>query len=134
MAAFTLLEIMLVVVIIGMLLTVAVVRIQGSSDKARMTAAKSDIDGSLRTALGLYELDSGAFPTTEQGLKALVEKPAGAPVPSNWRKYLEKNSPPKDPWGRDYIYTCPGTHNAEGYDLLSWGKDGIESEDDVQNW
>ncbi len=133
-AAFTLLEIMLVVVIIGMLLTVASVKIQGNAERARLTAAHSDIDGALRTALGLYELDNGRFPTTEQGLKALVEKPASEPVPLNWRQYLEKKTPPKDPWGHEYIYISPGTHNPDSYDLSSLGKDGVESEDDVRNW
>lgn len=133
-SAFTLLEIMLVVVIIGMLLTVAVVRMQGSSDQARVTAARSDIEGSLRTALGLYELDNGRFPTTSQGLKALVEKPGTEPVPARWRKYLEKSAVPVDPWGHEYVYGCPGAHNPDGFDLVSLGKDGIESEDDIRNW
>lgn len=131
---FTLLEIMLVVVIIGMLLTVATVKIQGNAEKARITAARSDIEGSVRTALGLYELDNGRYPSTEQGLKALVEKPTSEPLPPNWRHYLEKKTPPRDPWGRDYLYLCPGVHNPEGYDLSSLGKDGVESEDDVRNW
>ncbi|MEI6875688.1 MAG: type II secretion system major pseudopilin GspG [Verrucomicrobiia bacterium] len=131
---FTLLEIMLVVVIIGMLLTVATVKIQGNAEKARLTAARSDIEGSLRTALGLYELDNGRFPSTEQGLKALVEKPTSEPQPPSWRQYLEKKTPPKDPWGRDYVYACPGVHNVDSYDLSSLGKDGVESEDDVRNW
>lgn len=131
--AFTLLEIMLVVVIIGMLLSVAVVKIQGSAEKARITAARQDIEGSYRTALNLYELDNGTFPTTEQGLKALKDKPAGEPVPQKWRKYLEQATF-KDPWGREYVYKCPGSHNADGYDLLSLGKDGVESDDDIRNW
>jgi general secretion pathway protein G len=132
-SAFTLLEIMLVVVIIGMLLSVAVVKIQGRAEQARETAARTDIDGSLRTALNLYELDNGTFPTTEQGLGALFQKPSGEPVPHRWRQYLEK-APPKDPWGRDYIYRHPGLHNTTGYDLTCLGKDGVESEDDIRNW
>ncbi len=131
---FTLLEIMLVVVIIGMLLTVATVKIQGNAEKARVTAARSDVEGSLRTALGLYELDNGRYPSTEQGLKALIEKPTSEPIPPNWRQYLEKKTLPRDPWGRDYVYLSPGVHNPEGYDLSSLGKDGVESEDDVRNW
>ncbi|MDD2708247.1 MAG: type II secretion system major pseudopilin GspG [Verrucomicrobiae bacterium] len=131
---FTLLEIMLVVVILGILVTMATVKIQGNAEKARVTAAKSEIDGALRTALGLYELDNACYPTTEQGLKALVEKPAGDPAPQKWRPYLEKKTVPKDPWGRDYLYVCPGTHNPEGFDLSSLGKDGIESADDITNW
>ncbi len=132
--AFTLLEIMLVVVIIGLLVTAVSVKIQGNAEKARLTVAHSDVEGSLRTALGLYELDNGHFPSTEQGLKALVEKPTTEPIPPNWRQYLDKKTPPKDPWGREYLYLCPGTHNPDSYDLSSLGKDGIESEDDVRNW
>jgi general secretion pathway protein G len=131
--AFTLLEIMLVVVIIGMLLSVAVVKIQGRAEQARETATKQDIEGSLRTALNLYELDNGTFPTSEQGLTALYQKPATEPVPQKWRQYLEKKIN-KDPWGRDYIYRYPGAHNTESYDLSSFGKDGVESDDDIKNW
>ena len=127
-------EIMLVVVIIGMLLAVATVKIQGNAEKARNTAARSDVEGALKTALGLYEMDNGCYPTTEQGLKALVEKPAGDPAPPHWRQYLERKTIPKDPWGQDYVYVCPGTHNTDGYDLSSLGKDRVESEDDIRNW
>ena len=133
-SAFTLLEIMLVVVIIGMLMGVAIVKIQGNTDKARLTAAKSDVDGAFRTTLNLYELDNGTFPTTEQGLKALVEKPTSEPVPRNWRQYLEKKTIPKDPWDHDYVYISPGVHNPDSYDLSSLGKDGVESNDDIRNW
>lgn len=131
--AFTLLEIILVVVIIGMFLSVAMVKIQGNTEKARQTAAKQDIDGGLRTALNLYELDNGNYPSTEQGLASLYQKPSTEPVPQKWRQYLERQ-PPKDPWGRDYAYKCPGIHNPDGYDLSSSGKDGVESEDDIRNW
>ncbi len=122
------------VVIIGMLLTVSVVKIQGNAEKARITAARSDVEGAFHTALNLYELDNGTYPSTEQGLKALVERPTSGPVPQNWRQYLEKKTTPKDPWGRDYIYVCPGVHNPDSYDLSSLGKDGVESDDDIRNW
>ena len=131
--AFTLIEIMVVVFIIGLLLSVAIVKTQGSADKARETAARQDIEGGLRTSLNLYNLDNGTFPTTEQGLAALYEKPSSEPIPKNWRQYLERK-PPQDPWGRDYIYRHPGVHNVSGYDLSSLGKDGVESEDDLKNW
>jgi general secretion pathway protein G len=131
--AFTLLEIMLVVVIIGMLMTVAVVKIQGRAEQARETAAKQSVEGSLRTALNLYELDNGTFPTTEQGLNALYQKPGGEPQPQKWRQYLERK-PGQDPWSREYIYRYPGTHNPDSYDLSSMGKDGVESADDIKNW
>ena len=130
---FTLLEIMLVVVIIGMLLSVAVVKIQGRAEQARETATRQDIEGSLRTALNLYELDNGTFPTTEQGLGALYQKPASEPLPQKWRQYLERKAN-KDPWGREYVYRHPGVHNSESYDLSSLGKDGVESDDDIRNW
>ena len=132
-AAFTLLEIMVVVFIIGLLLSVAIVKIQGRTEQARETAARQDIEGGLRTSLNLYELDNGSFPTTEQGLGALYEKPSVEPIPKHWRQYLEKK-PPKDPWGNDYAYRYPGAHNPNGYDLSSLGKDGVESEDDIKNW
>lgn len=124
---------MLVVVIIGMLVTVAALKIQGSAEKARITKAQADIDGNLRTALNLYELDNGFFPTTEQGLAALYKKPATEPIPVKWRGYLDK-APPQDPWNRDYVYRSPGTHNTDSYDLVSLGKDGVESDDDIKNW
>jgi general secretion pathway protein G len=125
---------MLVVVIIGMLLAVATVKIQGNAEKARITAVRSDVEGALKTALGLYEMENGVYPTTEQGLKALVEKPTSDPVPPHWRQYLDRKTIPKDPWGRDYVYVCPGAHNPEGFDLSCLGKDGTESEDDIRNW
>ena len=124
---------MLVVVIIGMLMTVAVIKIQGRAEQAREVATKADIESAFRTALNLYELDNGTFPTTEQGLMALYEKPSSEPVPKKWRRYLEKK-PNQDPWQRDYIYRYPGVHNAESYDLSSLGKDGVESDDDIKNW
>lgn len=99
-----------------------------------MTAAMSDVNGAMRIALGLYELENGTYPTTEQGLRALVEKPTAEPAPRNWRPYLEKASVPKDPWGRNYVYLCPSARKPDGYDLSSLGKDGVESDDDIHNW
>lgn len=132
--AFTLIEIMLVVVIIGILAALVVPRLAGRSEQARQAAARADIEANLATALDLYELDNGQYPTTEQGLVALVEKPAAPPEPLNWRgPYLKKE--PKDPWGRAYVYKSPGEHNAADYDLASMGKDGVEGgADDVVNW
>ena len=132
--AFTLLEIMLVVVIIGMLVTLALGKFSGTGERARIDTTKAMIAGTLRTALGLYEMENGSFPTTEQGLKALMEKPTSEPIPKAWHSYLESKTPPKDPWNHDYIYIYPGTHNTDGYDLYSLGKDGVESEDDIRNW
>ena len=131
---FTLIELMLVVIIIGVLAAMVVPRLAGRSEQARQAAAKSDIEASLATALDLYELDNGQYPTTEQGLAALRTKPASSSVPSNWRgPYLKKE--PKDPWTKPYIYKFPGEHNPGGYDLASWGRDNIEGGgDDVVNW
>ncbi len=130
---FTLIELMLVVIIISILAAMVVPRLVGRSKEARMAAAKADIEANIATTLDMYELDSGAYPTTEQGLAALISKPTMAPSPSNWKgPYLRKR--PKDPWGNDYVYACPGLHNKDDYDLYSYGSDGIESQDDIVNW
>lgn len=132
--AFTLVELMLVVVILGILVAMVVPRLAGRSEQARMAAARSDIEASIAVGLDLYELDNGTYPTTEQGLEALMRKSTSSPIPSNWNgPYLKKM--PKDPWGRPYVYRSPGTHNVKDYDLFSYGKDGVEGGgDDVANW
>lgn len=131
---FTLIELMLVVIIISALVAMVMPRLAGRSEQARVAAAKADITANIPTALKLYELDNGNFPTTEQGLQALLTKPSSSPVPINWNgPYLEKK--PIDPWGREYQYKSPGTHRPHDYDLYSLGKDGKEgSDDDVVNW
>ena len=134
-SGFTLIEIMLVIIIIGILVAMVVPNFAGRGEQARRAAARADIEANLSTGLDLYELDSGRYPTTEQGLNALIEKPASAPAPANWNgPYLKKKKIPLDPWGRAYAYVCPGVHNSEGYDLSSHGTDGIESQDDIANW
>ncbi len=132
--AFTLIELMLVVIIIGVLAAMVVPRLAGRSEQAREAAAQADIEANIATALDLYELDNGQYPTTEQGLNALIKKPTSSPLPDNWRgPYLKKE--PLDPWGKHYTYRYPGEHNIEDYDLASWGKDGFEGGgDDVVNW
>jgi general secretion pathway protein G len=126
---FTLIEIMLVVIIIGALVAMVAPRLTGRAEQARKTAAKADIEVNIATALKLYELDNGRFPTTEEGLNALLTAPASAP---NWNgPYLEKK--PIDPWGRQYQYKSPGQHRTD-YDLYSLGPDGTESADDIKNW
>jgi general secretion pathway protein G len=132
--AFTLIELMLVVIIIGVLAAMVVPRLAGRSEQARQAAATADIEGNVATALDMFELDCGQYPTTEQGLVALMTKPTTAPVPEDWRgPYLKK--PAVDPWSRPYIYKSPGEHNVGDYDLASWGRDGIEGGgDDVVNW
>jgi general secretion pathway protein G len=127
---FTLVELMLVVIIIGVLAAMVIPRLTGRSEEARKGVAKADIDLNIATALKLYELDNGVFPTTEEGMDALLTAPSSA---KNWKgPYLEKK--PLDPWGRPYQYKSPGTHRTADYDLYSLGRDGVESEDDAVNW
>jgi general secretion pathway protein G len=130
--AFTLIELMLVVIILGILVAMVLPRLAGRSEQARRAAAYADI-ASISLALDLYELDNGSYPTTEQGLEALLSKPTISPIPSNWNgPYLKKA--PIDPWGRPYIYKYPGEHSSD-YDLYSWGQDGVEGGgDDITNW
>ena len=128
--AFTLIELMLVIIIIGALVAMVMPRFAGRGEQAKAAAAKADIQANIATGLKLYELDNGNFPTTDEGLGALLAKPSSA---QNWNgPYLEKR--PVDPWGRDYKYKSPGEHRTADYDLYSLGKDGIESADDVKNW
>ncbi len=120
---FTLIEIMVVITILGILAALIVPRVVGRTDDARIAAAKQDI-ASIMQALKLYRLDNGAYPTTEQGLKALIAKPTLEPLPSNWKQggYLERNSMPKDPWGNEYKYLNPGLRTE--IDVFSYGRDG----------
>jgi general secretion pathway protein G len=131
----TLIEILIVVVILGVLASVIVAKVADSPDKARVTAAKADI-ATLVQALKMYRLDNTAYPTTEQGLKALVQKPATAPVPANWKTggYLERL--PNDPWGTPYQYLQPGRFGE--IDVFSLGADklpgGEGSGADIGSW
>ena len=130
---FTLIELLLVVVIIGILAAIVVPRLVGRSDEARISAAKGDIK-SMSTALGAYEVDNGKYPNSGQGIAALLAKPSGAPEPKNWKgPYLQNMSErPKDPWGHEYIYVCPGVKNTSGFDLFSSGPDEVAgNEDDI---
>ncbi len=132
---FTLIEIMLVVIILGILVAMIAPNLFGRGEQARLAAARADIESNLSTALDLYEIDNGHYPTTEQGLKALNQKPTTAPEPPNWSgPYLKRKKIPLDPWGHEYQYVCPGIHNTEEYDLFSLGPDGVESSDDIFNW
>ncbi|MCA9409180.1 MAG: type II secretion system major pseudopilin GspG, partial [Candidatus Omnitrophica bacterium] len=110
----------------------AVPRLVGRSEQAKLAVAKSDIDSHLATALKLYELDNGNFPTTAQGLMSLRKQPSSSPIPAHWNgPYIEKD--PVDPWGNAYEYVSPGRHRPD-YDLFSKGKDLNSSEDDIVNW
>ena len=133
--AFTLIEIMLVVIIIGILAAMVIPNLAGRGEQARISAARADIESNLSVALDLYEVDNGAYPASEQGLAALIQKPNSTPMPENWNgPYLKKGKIPADPWGREYEYDSPGIHNVDGYDLSSLGADGIESKDDIVSW
>jgi general secretion pathway protein G len=128
---FTLIELLLVLVILGVLAVVVVPRFTGRSEQARMTAARTDI-ASLEVALDAFEVDNGRFPTTEEGLAALVQQPSGL---QNWQGPYIRRGVPKDPWGNPYIYRFPGQHNRNGFDLYSMGPDGREGGgDDIVNW
>ena len=130
---FTLIELLLVIIIIGILAAMVIPRLAGRSEQARRAAAQADIEGNISLALDLYELDNGFYPTTQQGLQALLTEPETMPIPERWNgPYLKKR--PIDPWGRPYLYECPGTNNPTYYDLYSYGSDGVEGDDDVHNW
>ena len=133
-AAFTLLEIMLVVVIIGMLVTIAAVKLIPRADEARVTSTQLQLKN-YGTGLDLYQLHNGFYPTSEQGLQALVTQPGTPPAPPNWRGPYMETLKLEDLWGSKFIYKCPGEHNPHGYDLYSPGPDRVEgNEDDIRNW
>ena len=130
-AGFTLVEIMLVVIIIGALAAMIIPRLSGRGEEAKIKVAKSDIDANLATALKLYELDNGSYPTTAQGWRPYVLNLIPILCLQNWNgPYIEKE--PLDPWGHPYIYVSPGEHRSD-YDLSSKGKDGA-SKDEINNW
>ncbi len=116
---FSLIEIMVVVVILGILASIVVPKIIHRPDEARIVKAKQDVL-TIQNALDLYRLDNGVYPTTDQGLKALVEKPSSNPIPHDWKAYLK--SIPKDPWSRDYLYLNPGQHGE--IDVFTYGAAG----------
>lgn len=134
---FTLIELMVVIVILTILASFIAPRLMGRPDEARRSQARIQIEG-LETALKMYKLDNGNYPTTEQGLKALVEAPSAGRLAGNWREggYLEKNKVPKDPWGNEFVYVAPGSHGE--YDLSSKGADGEAGGDgknkDINSW
>jgi len=116
---FSLIEIMVVVVILGILASIVVPKIIHRPDEARLVKAKQDVLA-IQNALDLYKLDNGVYPSTDQGLLALVQKPTSNPIPRDWKQYLK--SVPKDPWGRDYLYLNPGQHG--DIDVFTLGAEG----------
>jgi general secretion pathway protein G len=134
---FTLIELMVVIVILGILAIYIGPKIMGRPEEAKQVKAKVDI-AALETALKLYKLDNGVYPSTEQGLQALVEPPQTGTLPKKWREggYLEKGKVPKDPWGNDFIYLSPGVQG--DFDIISYGADGAPGGDgtnkDINNW
>ena len=129
---FTLVELMLVIIIIGVLVAMVAPRLTGRSRQAREAATQADINAHLSAGLDLFELDNGRFPTTAEGLEALRTAPSGV---RRWKGPYLKRPIPMDPWGRPYIYRSPGQNNREDYDLFFHGPDGVEgNKDDITNW
>ena len=134
---FTLIELMVVIVILGVLAGLIIPRIMGRPEEARRMKARVQIE-SIETALKLYKLDNGSYPSTEQGLQALVEAPTVGQLPRAWREggYLEKGRVPKDPWENEYVYLSPGIHG--DFDISSYGADGEpggeDENKDISNW
>ncbi len=130
MRGFTLIELMVVVVILGILAAVVVPRVMDRPEQARITAAQSNIRA-IRSALDMYKLDNHSYPSTDQGLQALMEKPVSEPLPQNWNRYMEKV--PQDPWGKPYLYLQPGKQG--DVDVFSPGPNGRSGDDDdIGSW
>jgi len=132
---FTLIEILVVVVILGILASIIVPKIMKRPEEARRTKAIVDIKA-VETALNLYRLDNGVYPSTEQGLEALVTKPTTGVIPRNWKEEGYLDRVPKDPWGNPFVYLSPGLHKE--FDLESYGADGVDGGEgkdaDIENW
>ena len=127
---FTLIEILAVLIILGLLAALIVPNIIGRVDQSKIETTKLQMKA-IKSALDQFKMDNGFYPTTQQGLKALVEKPDIPPIPKNWHQYMEKV--PKDAWGNDFIYISPAPNRP--YDLKSKGPDGIEgTKDDIDIW
>jgi general secretion pathway protein G len=134
---FSLIEILVVLVIIGLLVSIVAPNVLERADEARIEKAKADFKN-IATALKLYKLDNFAYPTTEQGLKALVEKPSMEPVPRNWKKNGYVEELPMDPWGRPYLYLNPAEFGTGAFDIYTLGADGVTGGEDENadfgNW
>jgi general secretion pathway protein G len=136
-SGFTLIEILVVIIVIGLLAGLVGPRILGRVSEAKSATARTQIE-LIGVALDNYRLDNGAYPTTDQSLGALQERPAREPIPINWRGPYLKKAIPQDPWGRGYSYSSPGEHSPTGYDLWTLGRDGQPGGDDdnadVTSW
>ena len=134
---FTLIELMVVIIILGVLAIYIGPKIMGRPEEAKQVKARVDISA-LETALKLYKLDTGVYPSTDQGLLALVQRPETGNAPNKWREggYLEKSRVPRDPWGNDFVYLSPGAHG--DFDIISYGSDGVPGGEtqnrDINNW
>lgn len=130
---FTLIELLLVLVILAALSAIVVPKFSNRSKDAKITAAKTDI-ANLEVALDSFEIDTGRYPTNTEGIRALVVEPSNTNE-NEWKGPYLKRGVPKDPWQNEYVYKYPGQYNEYGYDLYSYGPDGIQgTEDDIQNW
>lgn len=128
---FTLIELLLVLVILATLAAVVVPKFARRSEQARITAARVDI-ANLEVSLDAFEVDTGRYPTSAEGLAALVENPGDV---RGWHGEYIRRGVPKDPWSNEYVYACPGEHNSNGFDLHSLGPDGQDgTDDDIDNW
>jgi len=134
--AFTLLEVLMVVVIIGILAALVVPNLFGTLEGARIDTTKSTVESGFNGTLDLYRMHMGRYPTTDEGLAALVEKPDDDELAEKWRgPYLKEGTKLQDAWNNDFIYESPGQVNEESYDLSSAGPDGQEgTDDDITNW
>ena|SRR5688572_25939775 len=128
--AFTLIELLLVLVILAVLAAVVVPKFTGRSEDAKIKATQAEIS-IIEGALDRFEIDTGRFPTSDEGVAALVQAP---PNVTNWKGPYIKKGLPKDQWGNPFYYRYPGQHNADGYDLYSTGPDGRDGNDDIANW
>jgi len=134
---FTLIELLVVILILGLLAGIVGPKLFGHADEAKQTKARVQIEN-FSSALKMYKLDNGQFPTTEQGLEALVTQPQRGAIPKKWKQggYMAKKQIPKDPWGNDYVYLCPGVH--DDFDITSYGADkvpgGEDFNRDINSW
>ncbi len=136
-AGFTLIELLVVIVILGLLAGMVAPKVLDKISDAKFVTAKGEIEA-FSTAIDSYKLDNGIYPSTEQGLQALVEAPTTGTLPKKWRNggYMKKRQIPKDPWDNDYVYICPGANG--DYDISAYGADGMsggeEDNRDVNSW